>query len=72
MKRNTNYLILLIIVSLLLPGCGLLKRFFDRRPREPVARKGLGHMGEIWGVASEKAREPLDEAVQALQGAFKK
>jgi len=38
MKRNTNYLILLIIVSLLLPGCGLLKRFFDRSPREPVAR----------------------------------
>jgi len=29
-------------------------------------------MGEIWGVASEKAREPLDEAVQALREAFKK
>ena len=38
MKRNTSYLILLIIVSLLLSGCGLLKIFFDRRLREPVAR----------------------------------
>jgi acetyl esterase len=38
MKRNTNYLILLIIVSLLLPGCALLKRTFDRRPRDPVAQ----------------------------------
>jgi acetyl esterase len=38
MKRKQNYLILLIIVSLLLPGCGQLKSSFDRRPRDPVAR----------------------------------
>jgi acetyl esterase len=37
-----------------------------------VRCKGLGHMGELWGAASEKAREPLDEAVKALRGAFKK
>ena len=35
MKRNRNYLLILIIVSLLVPGCAT---FFDRGPRKPVAR----------------------------------
>jgi acetyl esterase len=37
-----------------------------------VRCKGLGHMGEIWGAASEKAQEPLDAAVQGLRAAFAK
>jgi acetyl esterase len=41
-------------------------------PARIVRCKGLGHMGEVWGAASEKAREPLDAAVQALRAAFAK
>ncbi len=41
-------------------------------PARIVRCKGLGHMGDIWAAASEKAREPLDAAVQALRAAFAK
>jgi len=41
-------------------------------PARIVRCKGLGHMGKIWAAASEKAREPLDAAVQALRVAFAK
>jgi len=34
--------------------------------------KGLGHMAKIWAAASEKAQEPLEEAVKALRAAFAK
>jgi acetyl esterase len=52
--------------------------FYARRlqqagvPARILRCKGLGHMGKIWAAASEKAREPLDEAVQALRAAFVK
>jgi len=41
-------------------------------PARTCRSKGLGHMGAYWALASDVAKAPLDEAVQALQGAFKK
>jgi len=41
-------------------------------PARTYRSKGLGHMGAYWALASEVAKAPLDEAVQELQGAFKK
>jgi acetyl esterase len=41
-------------------------------PVRIVRCKGLGHMGKVWAAASEKAREPLVEAVKELRAAFAK